>query len=77
MPSKVSYVPEEQWDYAIKSGAEAFCWTKLLLDRHAMATEYDDKRLRQVDGGNILTLPSWESAEEVVTDFLTHLYNTS
>ncbi|KAH7027909.1 uncharacterized protein B0I36DRAFT_385836 [Microdochium trichocladiopsis] len=72
--SRISYQPAEQWGYAIEPRAEAFCWTKLLLDRHTIATEYDDKRLREVDGGGILTLPSWKSAEEVVTDFLTHLY---
>ncbi|KXJ86326.1 hypothetical protein Micbo1qcDRAFT_209258 [Microdochium bolleyi] len=75
VPSKISYGVQQRWGYGIEAGAEAFCWTKLLLDRHASATEFDDKMLREIDGGGILTLPSWKSAEQVVTDFLQHLYN--
>ncbi|KAJ1327994.1 molecular chaperone HscA [Microdochium nivale] len=74
VPSKITYGEQHQWGSNTEPGVEAFFWAKLLLDKHASATEFDDKRLREVDGSGILTLPVWKPAEQVFADYMTHIY---
>lgn len=51
-----------------------YCWSKLLLDRYAQPSDFDDPLLTDVDGPGLLITPPGKTPEDVVTDFLTQLY---
>ncbi|MCJ1432673.1 hypothetical protein MMC27_002030 [Xylographa pallens] len=80
VPSQIAYqaenntLDEDTWGYAIPSNASKHCWTKLLLDQNARATEYDDPALRDMSEWRGLPLPRDKSAEDVVADYLSYLY---
>ncbi|KAG9496347.1 hypothetical protein J7337_012934 [Fusarium musae] len=74
VPSRIAYEPELSWGYDIEPGVETYCWTKLLLDRFATHSKYDDSSLKSIHGPGLLLTPPGKSPEEVVTDFLAQLY---
>lgn len=82
VPSQIAYKAENQkpalekdvWGYEIPPGAKRCCWTKLLLDKTAGATEFDDPRLSDLSEWTGLPIPKEKTAEDVVADYLTHLY---
>ena len=73
VPSRICYDGSGSWGYGIKSSAQAYSWTKLLLDRQVKLAEFDDDNLRSIDPG-LLALPPGKSPEDVVADYLTKLY---
>lgn len=75
VPSKIAYEPELSWGYDIESGVKTYCWTKLLLDRFATHSEYDDSFLGSTQGPGLLLTPPGKAPEDVVTDFLAQLYS--
>jgi len=56
---------------------KSYSWTKLLLDKHADTTEFDDPDLRDLSrsqGDGLLRLPYYKSAVDVAGDYLAELY---
>jgi hypothetical protein len=80
-PSKIAYASENrrmldnQWGYAVPSGAQCYTWTKLLLDKDARPADYDDPTLHDVFGSGMLRLPPGKSAEAVCEDYLRGLHH--
>lgn len=82
VPSQIAYKAEndkpglekDSWGYEIPSGAKRHCWTKLLLDRNARATDFDDPALTDMSEWAELPGVQDKIPEDVVTDYLSHLY---
>jgi molecular chaperone DnaK (HSP70) len=80
VPSQIAYSAEnaalesDTWGYEVQPGTRAYCWTKLLLDKDTLATEYDDPSLQEASGGAALKVPADKKPVDVVADFLGHLY---
>jgi hypothetical protein len=79
-PSTIAY-PEEnkkigkqRWGFQVEPGMKCYSWTKLLLDKNAPLTKYDDPMLEQATKSGILQLPPDKDAVEVVADYLTGVY---
>ncbi len=52
-PSRISYVCEKKlsadaWGFSVSGSHKSYSWTKLLLDRDAMASDHDDPSLHSV-----------------------------
>ena len=80
VPSQIAYkidnpqFEKDIWGYEIPASAQRQCWTKLLLDQKAQISEFDDPNLKDTVQSSALTLPQGKSPEDVVSDFLSHLY---
>jgi len=77
VPSRIAYQPSVTWGYSVPPSATAYCWTKLLLDRHTKLSDFDDGALGNLGEGHherIMELPPGKSVESVVTDYLALLY---
>ena len=80
VPSRIAYhrenatLQKDTWGYEVPTGAKAYSWTKLLLDKNAISTTHDDPSLSRLPSWAEISLPDDKSAEEVVTDYLKHLY---
>lgn len=74
VPSRIVYNPRLAWGYDIDPRELAYCWTKLLLDDHALSTEHDDSNLRKYYGAGFKTTPGGKTALDVVSDYLRLLY---
>uniref|UniRef100_A0A093VJ31 Heat shock 70 kDa protein 12B n=1 Tax=Talaromyces marneffei PM1 TaxID=1077442 RepID=A0A093VJ31_TALMA len=79
-PSTIAY-PEEnrkigkqRWGFQVEPGLKFYSWTKLLLDKNAPLTKYDDPMLEQATKSGILQLPPDKDAVDVVADYLTGVY---
>lgn len=83
VPSSIAYQAEngdknlrgDLWGYEVKPTHVNCSWTKLLLDRHARPTEYDDRNLGATVEDGLFRLPAGgKTAADVVTDYLSKLY---
>lgn len=81
IPSTIAY-PEEnkkmgtrRWGFGVEPGHRFYSWTKLLLDKNAPLTKYDDPMLEQATKSGILQLPADKDAVTVVADYLTGVYD--
>lgn len=80
VPSQIAYKADnlqfdkDIWGYEIPPDAQRQCWTKLLLDKKAQVSDFDDSSLKDTLQSSALTLPQGKSPEDVVSDFLSHLY---
>ena len=82
VPSQIAYKAEngkpplekDLWGYEIPPSAKRHCWTKLLLDRNARATEFDDPNLADMAEWNGIPIRQDKDPKDVVTDYLHHLY---
>ena len=80
VPSQIAYKSEnakldkDAWGYEVPSNAKAHSWTKLLLDKDARVTEFDDPSLSDLPQLDKLSFRDGKSPEEVVSDYLSHLY---
>ena len=70
-PSRIS---DDTWGFSARSGLKSYSWTKLLLDRDATSSFFDDPKLRDLFGQGLLTLPPNKTARDVCRDYLTGLY---
>jgi hypothetical protein len=80
-PTRIAYAHENsnkishaQWGFQVGPGLRSYSWTKLLLDKKVDLTEFDDPLLKDLYGGNLLTLPVNKTAQDVCEDFLRELY---
>ncbi|KAK0724594.1 hypothetical protein B0H67DRAFT_598148 [Lasiosphaeris hirsuta] len=75
VPSRIAYGETTEWGYGIQPGTTAYCWTKLLLDRHTEITGFDDTEiLQKFEGPGLLRVPRGMTAQKVVRDYLAELY---
>lgn len=80
VPSQIAYKSEnpqmdqDVWGYEIPSVAQRQCWTKLLLDEKTRVSKFDDPNLKDTLQSSTLSLPRGKSPEDVISDFLSHLY---
>lgn len=75
VPSRIAYHPTLAWGYDVEPGQLAYCWTKLLLDQNAPTTYHDDEKLRKAYGPGYKATVDGKSAEDIVADYLSLLYN--
>ena len=76
-PSQVTYAGshgQSLWGFEIHPGMQTFSWTKLLLDPTLDRDDFQVETLEVASALGILKLPEDRNAEEVVTDFLRHVY---
>jgi hypothetical protein len=79
-PSRIAYPSEnrrignQRWGFQVEPGMTAYSWTKLLLDRNTPLTKYDDTKLEDASGMGILRLPEGKNAVDVVSDYLSEVY---
>jgi len=79
-PSRIAYAAENDdlthnvWGYEVEPGLLSCSWTKLLLDKSAPATEYDDPDLMMAAADGLMRLPPGKTAKDVVTDYLRGMY---
>ena len=80
-PSRIAYsddnprIGKQRWGYQVEPGMIAYSWTKLLLDENTPLTKYDDAALDSSSGAGILKLPEGKTAVDVVSDYLSEVYN--
>ena len=78
-PTRIAYASEnrgkitiDKWGFSVDQGLKSCSWTKLLLDKDAHPSSYDDPRLRNPDRS--MRLPANKSARDVCRDYLAGLY---
>ncbi len=75
-PSRIAYASENKnlstdtWGFSVNGNHKSYSWTKLLLDRDALAAAHDDPSLRDVFGEGMLALPPNKTAQAVCQDYL-------
>ncbi|RFU79499.1 hsp70 family [Trichoderma arundinaceum] len=75
-PTRVAFMDENPeldenaWGYQVEPGMKTYAWTKLLLDKSALMSEYDDPDLYLSNGTEIMQLPKGRSAKDVATEYL-------
>ena len=65
-----------KFGFEVTPKMKSYNWTKLLLDKRARLTEFDDPSLSNVEGTGLLSVPDSMSPTEVVSDYLERLYQT-
>lgn len=79
-PTRIAYkrenskIPSNKWGFEVHPKLISYSWTKLLLDKNAVAGEYDDPALSNMSGHGMMKLPHFRDAEGVCEDFLHELY---
>ncbi|GFF46529.1 heat shock 70 kDa protein 12A [Aspergillus udagawae] len=79
-PSRIAYAVENsrvttnRWGYQVEPGMLSYSWTKLLLDQGTPLTQYDDSTLETASQTGILKLPEGKAAVDVVSDYLSEVY---
>lgn len=75
-PTRVAFMDENPelddnaWGYQVEPGMKTYAWTKLLLDKSSLMSEYDDPDLYLPGGMDIMQLPKGRSAKDVATEYL-------
>ncbi|KAH0528137.1 hypothetical protein TsFJ059_003035 [Trichoderma semiorbis] len=75
-PTRVAFMDENPeldnnaWGYQVEPGMKTYAWTKLLLDKSSLVSEYDDPGLYLSSGMDIMQLPKGRSAKDVATEYL-------
>ncbi|KAL7802898.1 actin-like ATPase domain-containing protein [Trichoderma afarasin] len=75
-PTRVAFMDENPeldnnaWGYQVEPGMKTYAWTKLLLDKSSLMSEYDDPDLYLSGGMDIMQLPKGRSAKDVATEYL-------
>ncbi|KAK2834840.1 hypothetical protein FQN49_006865 [Arthroderma sp. PD_2] len=81
VPSRIAYASEnknkittDQWGFQVSPNLMCYSWTKLLLDKSAQLTGYDDPSLKDLFGSGLMSLPKGKSAQYVIEDYFRELY---
>ncbi|KAL7950666.1 hypothetical protein V8C42DRAFT_340281 [Trichoderma barbatum] len=75
-PTRVAFMDENPelgenaWGYQVEPGMKTYAWTKLLLDKSSLLSEYDDPDLYLSSGMEVLQLSKGRSAKGVATEYL-------
>ncbi|KAH6672241.1 Hsp70 family protein-like protein [Halenospora varia] len=79
-PTRIAYKRENpklssnKWGFEVQPKLISYSWTKLLLDKNAIAGEFDDPALSKMSGKGMMKLPGFRDAPGVCEDFLHELY---
>ncbi|KAH9223806.1 Hsp70 family protein-like protein [Leptodontidium sp. 2 PMI_412] len=79
-PTRLAYqkenpsLTENKWGFEVRPKLISYSWTKLLLDKNALAGDYDDPALLNMTGQGMMRLPRFRTAPEVCEDFLRGVY---
>ena len=80
-PSRIAYeyqnegITGNQWGFQVTPKMISYSWTKLMLDKNARVSEFDDPSLRRSEGDGMLRVPYGKSAADGVTEFLKKVYD--
>lgn len=82
VPSQIAYkaenekpqLEEDVWGYEIPPGARRHCWTKLLLDKSARATEFDDPAVADMSEWAGWPVAQVKNPQDIMADYLSQLY---
>ena len=64
---------EIQWGFSTR-GLKSYSWTKLRLGKDSGSSQIDDAKFEKLYKAEFCTLPPSKSAKQVVTDFLSGMY---
>jgi len=79
-PTRMAYkrenrnIQNNKWGFQVEPKLISYSWTKLLLDRNAVAGEYDDPSLSHLSGHGMMQLPHFRDAPGVCEDFLHEVF---
>jgi hypothetical protein len=79
-PTRIAYkrenrnIQSNRWGFEVDSKLISYSWTKLLLDKNAVAGVYDDPTLSQMSGQGMMQLPNFRDAAGVCEDFLHEMF---
>lgn len=80
VPSVIAFASENAdltetaWGYQVEPGMKSYTCFKLLLDRAAIPTEYDDPQLQASTAEAITMLPPGMTAKDITTEYLRGLH---
>jgi len=77
-PTRIAYGRENslsgnKWGFEVEPSMKGYSWTKLLLDKAAAKSAFDDPKLAQIAGKGMMDLPTFRTAQGVCQDFLTEV----
>lgn len=79
-PTRIAYkrenrnIQSNKWGFEVDPKLISYSWTKLLLDKNAVAGEHDDPSLSYMSGQGMMQLPNFRDAAGVCEDFLHEIY---
>jgi hypothetical protein len=79
-PTRIAYKQENvklssnKWGFEVHPKLISYSWTKLLLDKNAIAGEFDDPALSNMTGQGMMKVPGFRDASGVCEDFLHEVY---
>ncbi|KAH8715147.1 Heat shock protein 12B [Beauveria bassiana] len=80
-PTRIAFAEENPdlncnvWGYQLKPGMRSCSLTKLLLDKSALLSDFDDCSVYDASTNDLMRLPEGKSAKEVATEYLRQMYN--
>jgi hypothetical protein len=63
-----------KWGFEVEPRHASYSRTKLLLDKNAKPSEFDDPSLAHLKDDGMMQLPNFRTAPEVCEDYLRELY---
>jgi molecular chaperone DnaK (HSP70) len=80
-PTRIAYKKENsslqsnKWGFEVNPKLTSYSWTKLLLDKNAVAAQYDDPSLfSDISTKGMMRLPNFRDAPGVCEDFLREVF---
>ncbi|KAM3510631.1 hypothetical protein MY11210_005716 [Beauveria gryllotalpidicola] len=80
-PTRIAFAEENPdlggnaWGYQVEPGMRACALTKLLLDKSALLSDFDDCDVYDASTNDMMRLPKGKSAKDVATAYLRQMYN--
>ncbi|KAK8143159.1 hypothetical protein G3M48_007622 [Beauveria asiatica] len=80
-PTRIAFAEENPdlggnaWGYQVEPGMRACALTKLLLDKSALLSDFDDCDVYDASTNDMMRLPKGKSAKDVATEYLRQMYN--
>ncbi|KAM0670580.1 hypothetical protein MY8738_000775 [Beauveria namnaoensis] len=80
-PTRIAFAEEnpdlgdDAWGYQVEPGMRACALTKLLLDKSALLSEFDDCDVYDASTNDMMRLPKGKTAKDVATEYLRQMYN--
>ncbi|KAM3557081.1 hypothetical protein ARSEF4850_005239 [Beauveria asiatica] len=80
-PTRIAFAEEnpdlncDVWGYQVEPGMKSCSLTKLLLDKSALLSDFDDCSVYDASTNDLMRLPEGKTAKEVATSYLRQMYN--
>lgn len=74
-PEEIPDLDAPTWGYQIEPGMRSCALTKLLLDKSALLSDFDDCDIYDASTNDMMRLPRVKTAKYVATEYLKQLYN--